>query len=63
MQAATDCKSHCEIARAAVQRGRVPEGEGCDMTEVLTWLFNDGSSSMLGAEAESMSVASLQVWL
>ena len=48
---------------AAVQRGRVPESEGRGMADVLTWLFNDGSSSMLGAEAESMSVASLQVWL
>ena len=47
--------------RAALQRGRVPEGEGRGMSEVLTWLFNDGSSSMLGGEAESMSVASLQV--
>ena len=31
------------------------------MADVLTWLFNDGSSSMLGADAETMSLASLQV--
>ena len=31
------------------------------MEEVLTWLFNDGSSSVIGADAESMSVVSLQV--
>jgi hypothetical protein len=39
----------------------MPEAEGRDMEEVLTWLFNDGSSSIIGAEAEGMSVASLQV--
>ena len=37
------------------------EGEDRDMAQVLAWLFNDGSSSVLGADAESMSVASLQV--
>ena len=33
------------------------------MADVLTWLFNDGSSSKAGAEAETMSLASLQVLL
>ncbi len=31
------------------------------MADVLTWLFNDGSSSKAGPEAETMSLASLQV--
>ena len=45
---------------AAVRRGRVPESDR-GMADVLTWLFNDGSSSVVAAEPENMSVASLQV--
>ena len=44
----------------AVQRGRVPASDR-GMADVLTWLFKDGSSSVVGTDAETMSLASLQV--
>jgi hypothetical protein len=49
------------VVSAAVQRGRVREGEGRGMDDVLAWLFNEGSSSMVGADGDAMSITSLQV--
>ena len=51
---------------AATSRGRVPaDGQDAGMAQVLTWLFNDGSSSIAGrdavAEPQAMSVSSLLV--
>ena len=37
------------------------EGEGRGMDDVLAWLFNEGSSSMLGGDGDTMSTNSLQV--
>ena len=56
--------AHVAIQRlvsAAVQSGRVREGEGRGMDDVLAWLFNEGSSSMVGADGDAMSITSLQV--